>query len=118
MTAGDPPSFYMALDLVRPCWVLGRIAGPRPTGYWHVRVEPPISGSLMGFMPDQDEAILAERHAGTDLGRMDETTVVSVYVCAILNRAAVARGVITEDDVRLVAWADVSRDPSRLKALP
>lgn len=119
MTGGGAPASHLGTsDGVRRCWLLGHLAGPRPSGYWHVRVDPPIAGSMMGFVPDQDEVVLAERWAGTDVRRLDASTVLPVFVCAIVHPAAVACGTIAEDDVRLVATAEVARDPALLGSAP
>jgi hypothetical protein len=113
------PSFYLrsseydTWSALRACWKLGSVAGPRPRGYWHVRVDPPVPGSLCGSMTDQTELLLAERYAGMDLETLGDQ-VAPVYVCAIRNPSAVGRGVVSEQDMELVAWAEVARDPAAL----
>ena len=65
-------------------------------------------------MPDQVEVLLAERWLGADLGALRDDEVTPVYVCVILNSEAVRRHVVAEEDMRLVSWAEVARNPSLL----
>lgn len=116
----DKPDFfissseYEAWDKPLACYVLGRIKGPRTRGYWWVRVEPPVPGYLCGSPFPVSELILAERYKDDDLADLSDEPV-TVYVCFIKNHQAVEKGLIQEEDVDLVAWADVTKNSSQGK---
>ncbi|MDZ4224526.1 MAG: hypothetical protein U1D33_01320, partial [bacterium] len=60
------------------------------------------------------ELILAERYKDDDLADLSDEPV-TVYVCFIKNHQAVEKGLIQEEDVDLVAWADVTKNSSQGK---
>ena len=114
-----PADFFMASrdyrgwESTRGCRVVRHLAGPRANGYWLVEVSPPVPPSVAGTHDEVAQLVLAERHAGDNLSALADKSV-AVYVCIPVNEAAIGLGVIGEDDVRLVAWADVARDPALL----
>ena len=113
------PDFYLSSSEyetwreVRKCFVLGKLRGPRPRGCWWIRVEPSVPGSIAGWGPDVSELVLAERYEEEDIARMTDAPVL-VYVCRITNPEAIRRGIVEEDDVKLVTWAEVAKRPEFL----
>ena len=116
----EEPDFYLnstesySWGPVRRAYVLRKLRGPRSSGYWLVKVDPPIY--VTGF-PDCEKVILAERHRGCDLSDLKEGYL-SVYVCQILNGEVVSKGEITEENVTIIYWADIARDMESLPDLP
>jgi hypothetical protein len=78
-----------------------------------VSVVPPVPGATCGASGLVTELVLAERYLEDDLAQLADRAIV-VYVCTILNHAAVERGVISPEDIHLVAWAEVARRPELL----
>jgi hypothetical protein len=113
------PDFYLSSSEyetwseIRRCFVLDRLQGPRPRGYWWVKVEPPVPASTCGTTNDVTELVLAERYREDNIASLGDQPVL-VYVCIILNHEAVENRVIEPTDIRLVAWAEVAQLPSSL----
>jgi hypothetical protein len=105
------PDFYLSSSehadwsCARKCFVLRHISGPRQSGYWLVRVDPPLPDT---GAPDLTEIVVAERGFCDDLAQLGRQPM-PVYVCRIRNRAAVDTGQITEADIEVMGWAEVSR---------
>jgi hypothetical protein len=59
------------------------------------------------------ELVLMERYEGEDIGHLADEPIL-VYVCRIVDTEAVRTGIIREDDVHLVTWAEVARQPESL----
>jgi hypothetical protein len=106
-------SEYETWQDVRKCRVIEKISGPRERGYWWIKVDPPVPATLCGGTEEVEELVLAERYKEDDLSKLGDEAI-SVYVCRILNSEAVRNKEIKEEDIDLVAWAEIALRPDLL----
>jgi hypothetical protein len=103
----DTGELYTPPDVIRKCRLLANIKGPRPQGYWLVSVTPPVP--VLGT-EDITELILAERHQGDDLSKLENKWIL-VYVCRILNPAIITEKALSMDDIEMLDWALIAKRP-------
>ncbi len=113
------PDFYLSSSEydswseVRECFIIKHLDGPRSRGYWWVKVQPAVPGSICGTTSDVTDLVLAERYREDNIVKLGDKAIL-VYVCIVLSHDAVESGVIQEKDIKLVSWAEVVRLPSIL----
>ena len=76
-----------------------------PTYVW-LRLEPP----LRLLADEHDEVVITERHVGTSLRSLGQTSI-SVYMFEVGSRKDAENGVFEPTQAGLLAWADVALDP-------
>lgn len=107
------PDFYMtsneskSLRSLRKCYVIKRIAAEGRDDYLLIRVSPPINGRDYGLV-DQTlmEVIVAAHLVGITLFPIEEWPA-SVYVLRALIDHPEKRNTLREDELELLAWADL-----------
>ena len=113
MTVSTAPDFYLissegyGLDSPRKCWKRKPIKLPKRDDLMLVTVMPPIIyKSPEGIQGQLSEVVLAARHVGYSINSICEWPFY-VHVAKINPLAIAVEGVVSDDDIETIAWAEL-----------
>jgi hypothetical protein len=108
------PDFYLAsnesnlLRIRRKCYIIKRFHALHRDDYLLVRVSPPLEIEAGGTLTNQlAELIIATRHKGETLFPITKWPV-AVYVLRSLVEINREQDVLTDGELELIGWAEIS----------
>lgn len=112
-TSSINPDFYLAssegydLEIPRKCFVIKSTHSDRGDDFLLVSIDPPIIGQKYGLGDkDIDQVILATRHQGDSFFPINNSPM-SVHVARILIDNPQNKEVIHNNEMKLIAWAEI-----------